>query len=340
MNTISNAHDQQNPVFKEVLENSLSDQQEHGPHLRQLHAKSHGLVAGKFIVAEDLPEKCKVGVFATPKKEYDIWVRFSNASPAKNNQVPPDNRPDGDARGMAIKLLQVEGNTLPSDDPPTQDFVLLNHPVFFAQNAKTYLTLRKLRLAREQKPPFFLAPFVFLNILILGVKLLPNLKIAKAIASKKTGNPLLVPYWSTTPYKLGDHKIKFAVFPREPETPPSSLPNHPDYLRKAMSTYLQEQKKSATFDFFVQFYVDEQLTPIENAMKEWQEKDAPLIKVATVIIPDQAFDTEARKAEDASLLFTPWHTLPEHEPLGDINLSRKEVYAEGARVRRSQPNPA
>jgi hypothetical protein len=337
MSTTPNTKDQQNPVFEEVLKNSLSDQKEHGPHLRQLHAKSHGLVAGKFIVAEDLPEKCKVGVFAKPKKEYDIWVRFSNASPAKNNQVPSDSRPDGDARGMAIKLRQVEGNTLPSDqhEPATQDFVLLNHPVFFAQDAKTYLTLRKLRLANEQKPPLLLAPFAFLNKLILIVRLLPNLKIAKAIASKKTGNPLLVPFWSTTPYKLGDHKIKFAVFPHEPETPPSSLPDDPDYLRKAMSTYLQEQKRSATFDFSVQFYVNEQLTPIENPMKEWQEKDAPLIKVATIIIPDQVFDTDTRKTEDASLLFTPWHTLPEHEPLGEINLSRRKVYEEGAKARRS-----
>jgi Catalase len=344
MSTENNPNDPQDPVFEEVLRNTLADQEKHGPHLRQLHAKSHGLVTGKFIVEANIPKECKVGVFATPK-DYDILIRFSNSSPAKPvDQLFPDIPPNavkGDGRGMAIKLLDVDGDTfLSQDESRTQDFVLLNHPVFFAKDAKGYLDFRKLRLALEsieqKKLPRLLGLLLNPQALLLLLQLGPNLKVQKAIAARKTGNPLLITYWSTTPYKLGSHSIKFAVRPHAPELPPSTIPASPDYLREAMVQHLQVQKQPAGFDFLVQFFVDDDKTPIENAMQEWLEKDAPFIKVATVLIPPQEFDTPERKQQDASLLFTPWHGLPDHEPLGNINLSRRRIYAEGANARRSR----
>jgi len=102
--------------------------------------------------------------------------------------------------------------------------------------------------------------------------------------------------------------------------------------------YLTEEGNDATFDFLVQLYVDDEKPPIEDPMYAWQEQDAPFIKLATIKIPAQKFDFEERKRLDEGLSFTPWHTLPEHAPLGSVNLARKKVYQEIAKARRTTIN--
>jgi hypothetical protein len=319
---MNSRNDEQTVVTDKVLAVSLQEQKAKGPGLRQVHSKSHGLVTGKFKIEENIPEQCRVGVF-TKVQEYDIWVRFSNASSPKSlNELKPDT--EGDARGMAIQLRNIEGNKVPEDESNTQDFILINHHVFFLPDVQGYIDLNEFQGAIERG----ISPSPE-----LAQKLAPSLAIAGEMSQKIIGNPLLVQYWSTTPYKLGSRFIKFSVKPSELEVPPSSVPDSPNYLREAMSEYLAH--KQATFDFLVQFYVDEVKTPIENPMQEWQEIDSPFIKVATITIPPQVFDSTERKELDESLSFTPWHTLPEHEPVGSINLSRRKIYHEGAKARHS-----
>ena len=127
--------------------------------------------------------------------------------------------------------------------------------------------------------------------------------------------------------------IKFSVKPHDLPTP-SLIPISPNYLREAMVEYLRDGQKEVKFDFLVQFFVNEEKTPIENPMQQWLETDSPFIKLATIIIPAQEFDNDERKKIDESLSFTPWHTLPEHEPVGSVNLSRRKIYQETAKARR------
>src|SRR5262245_38849568 len=47
---------------------------------RGVHPKDHGCVMAKFKVLETLPEELRVGVFSTPSREYQAWIRFSNAA--------------------------------------------------------------------------------------------------------------------------------------------------------------------------------------------------------------------------------------------------------------------
>ncbi|ELS00456.1 catalase [Xenococcus sp. PCC 7305] len=315
--------DLQEKLTDAILHSSLEKQQKTGPKLRQLHPKSHGLVSGKFTIEENIPEKCKVGVFAQ-SNEYDIFVRFSNGSPPKElNVLHPDQK--GDVRGMAIKLNNVEGDKVPSDENDTQDFVLINHPVLFLQDVQGYIDLGKFQalVGEGQDPDPELAK-----------KLAPSFAILEAINGKVIGNPLSVQYWSTTPYKLGSNFIKFSAKPHEIEAKPSSIPDSSHYLREAMVNHLTTEQKQSTFDFLIQFYVDDEKTPIEKPMQEWEEEVSPFIKVATITIPPQTFDCDERKEFDESLSFTPWHTLPEHEPVGSINLSRRKIYQEISKARR------
>ncbi|MCA2880786.1 MAG: catalase family protein [Microcystis sp. M046S1] len=326
MSNESNAR--QEAITDAVLAGGLKEQQAKGPNLRQLHSKSHGLVSGKFTIEKDLPDHCKVGVFAT-HQEYDIWVRFSNGSSPKELGVfKPDT--EGDVRGMAIKIKNIEGEKVPSDEVDTQDFTLVNHHVFFLPDVAGYIDFGKFRKARESGEP--LDPE-------LAKKLEPTLAMLGEMNSKVVANPLCIQYWSTTPYKLGSNFIKFSVKPHNIETPPTSRPDSPNYLREAMLAQLTTEKKEAAFDFLVQFFVDEDKTPIENPMQEWKQEDSPFIKLATITIPAQEFDNVDRKKLDESLSFTPWHTLPEHEPVGSVNLSRRKIYQEMAKARR-ESHPA
>ncbi len=111
-------------------------QKESGPlYRRDAHAKAHGCLTATFTVREDLPEAMRTGVFV-PGHQYQAWIRFSNG----NAELQPDY--DKDARGMAIKLMGVEGPKLldsPADkDAQTQDFLMINHPVFFNRDPAEY----------------------------------------------------------------------------------------------------------------------------------------------------------------------------------------------------------
>ena len=79
----------------------------------------------------------------------------------------------------------------------------------------------------------------------------------------------------------------------------------------------------ARFDFSVQVQTDSLMMPVEDPTVDW---GAPYQKVATIRIPPQEFDTPERNTFGENLSFTPWHSLPEHRPLGGINRAREAIY--------------
>src|SRR5205823_769228 len=99
------------------------------PARRSVHAKMQACVRAKFDVEPDLEPELRHGLFGAPRS-YPAWIRFSNGS----GKIEPDTQ--NDAHGMAIKVLEVDGpKILPGEEAErTQDFVLIDHPVFFIQN--------------------------------------------------------------------------------------------------------------------------------------------------------------------------------------------------------------
>ncbi|HEX9509837.1 MAG TPA: hypothetical protein VF939_05110 [Puia sp.] len=73
---------------------------------------------------------------------------------------------------------------------------------------------------------------------------------------------------------------------------------------------------------------------VEDYTIEWDEHQAPFYEVATIRIPKQNFQTTEFDTLGENLSFNPWHTLPEHRPLGCLNRVRKIVYERVSRVRR------
>jgi catalase len=306
----------------EVLIQSLSrDLDNKGkPAFRQQHPKSHGLVKGEFLVEHNLSEDLKIGVFRQEK--HDILVRFSNGSnDRQDGRLPPDTL--GDVRGMAIKLLNTgENNT------SEQDFITMNHPIMFIKDVRGYVDLGIVRRGIKEgkiviKPGE--TPQVSEELKEQFQNISYSFAIVEKMKAKVVTSPLDIIYWSTTPYKLGDRAIKFQIVPQQTQTfNPENAEDKDNYLREAMKQYLRD--RDAYFDFKIQLQTNAETMPIEDPTKEWKESESPFIKVATVKIPQQEFDTEAIDKQDESISFSPWHCLPEHQPLGGVNRARKRVY--------------
>jgi hypothetical protein len=173
---------------------------------------------------------------------------------------------------MAIKLMGVERS-----ESGTQDFVMINHPVFLVRNAADYVEFQK-ALSEDSPVKFFfpsLNPFNFR---------LHEFTLAIAIRSTKVTNPLYARYWSTTPYLFGDTEMKFSVRHCGPASPFIETTS-PDFLRENMQKHLADRE--ACFDFLVQLRKRPSKMPIEDPTVEWSEKDFPFIPVGRITIPAQ-----------------------------------------------------
>ncbi len=327
---------------------------------RGVHAKDHGCVKATFVVNPDVPEALRTGVFATPGKSYDAWVRFSNATGVVTADYETTHKSTGEAehkatsRGMAIKLMGVDGATLFDEQgPKTQDFLLINQPMFGFGDVATYLKVTQLQLQFKDNNQ---AIFGTLFGLIPHPTIAPMSKedigktqnILKRIGSDTMSNPLDGPYFSASPFLFGRNRAaKFSVTRRDPETKPIDEFPSDDALRQAMKRSLSVTGgKPAVYDFAVQLRPDglkpnDVGFPIEDAASQWNEtNDAPFQKVAVVTVPPQDFDNPLRITECEHLVFTPWHGLVEHQPLGGINRLRRAVYIASSQYREQPREPS
>ncbi len=288
---------------------------------RAQHAKATCCVTAEFRIAPDVPSHLQYGIFRQPGRTFRAIVRLSNSQGTLNKDGA------GTARGLAIKLLDVDGTrALPGDTGATQDFLMMDHPVFPFPDPKAYVET----MVRKD------IPLVGDLVVVAHLALLEpkELKILKAIKSKHVASPLEINYWSGTPFWLGPasgeggHAVKYsAVSQQAGLTPP---PDHPedlpdDYLTRTLSHYLQSQE--AVFDFKVQLQTDPVAMPVEDVSVEWDETVSPPVTLATLHIPPQPVDSSGDLAARCeSMSFNPWHALVEHRPMGGINRLRKVVY--------------
>lgn len=296
-----------------VIEGTIRRQYKAGVARRDAHPKAHGCVKADFEVRPDLPARFAKGIFV-PGKRYPAWIRFANGNP---DATKPDG--EGNERGMSIKVLEVPGPKLleTEREDRTQDFVMMSNPEFFLKDPGNAVSFFK-HIGSESTVDKAEIPFV------LGVR---QTAMLLRINSKKISNPLQVRYWSPVPFQLGTgpdrQAIKFSARSCTPTVDPMPKQPGPNFLREAMRRTLS--KGDACMEFLIQPRTSPKLD-VEDALTEWKEVDAPFFKVATLRIAAQRFDTAEQDQFCENLSFTPWHSLPEHKPLGGINRLRKVVY--------------
>jgi hypothetical protein len=84
-----------------------------------------------------------------------------------------------------------------------------------------------------------------------------------------------------------------------------------------------------TWNLELQFFVDEAVTPIEDASVAWPDEKTPIVTVARLTLPRQGVDAAAAEAAR----FDPWAGLAAHRPLGELMRARKVAYFESQKGR-------
>lgn len=283
---------------------------------RDAHSRGIGCVEATFQVNTDLPLTYRTGVLREPGKTFSALIRFSNSLGPAGDHVK-------DARGMAIKLLGVEGvKLLPSQaEATTHDFLQIDAPFFPARDAREFAGF----LALKSNPASF-ATF-------LAAKPILRSRELKALFDLSYGNPnngkslAERTFYSQTAYLLKgpsiNMPIKFASIPCRP-VPPRRLDGGPAELRHDLDRRLKDE--GLCYRFAIQEYKEGNGFSVEDGMNLWDEKKSPWIPVATIRIPKQRFMTDEKLRYCDNLSFHPWHALSAHRPLGNINRTRKTVY--------------
>jgi hypothetical protein len=303
---------------------------------RVAHTKHHGLVEARFKVKDDLDPRYRVGLFR-PGKRFHALIRFSNTM----TRPQADKKRDG--RGMSIKLLEVPGEQVlrvrsPDNLPegwqgvPTQDFVLLSHPCFFSSDIYDFTLLRGiLDIGSPKEKAAKLIAY-----LMLEGRPREALILARTL-KLRLNHPLEIEYHSATPYLFGrDLAVKYSVRLKSDSRPLYTTPpdrSDPNYLAKMLEDNLP-QDSSSTID--LEFYIH--LVPdcpdpkklVEDATADWTKYPTREVHLADISIPCQRLPAKERMQLANQLVYSPWHSLVEHRPLGSVNRARFAIYTASA----------
>ncbi len=297
--------------------------------LRDAHAKAHGCVKAEVQVLPQLAQSLRQGVFSEPGHTWQAIIRLSNGN------AYPQFDSIRDARGMAIKLLDVPGKQLLGNrqEQHEQDFVMFSHPNFFVSDVAEY----RQNVAAQADGKKILAFFPGWDPRTWQVR---HLLIALATLSPPPDSPTETTYFSVSPYKFGEANAKFRVAPDPDSCPAYTLPkqNHdlPNFLRSALNQQLSTDRVPACFVLQIQRQDANKYMPIEDTSIEWREQDSPFETVARITLPRQDFDTPALNLACDNLSFNPWFGIEAHRPIGGINRLRKAVYEAVSDYRHSQ----
>ena len=277
------------------------------------NTKTHGIVRGEFIVHDGLPENLRRGIYAQPHT-YRAWVRFSGPGP----YITPD-IDDVGFMSISIKLMGVPGPKLMDEEKFTLDMFGVSTPTFVTPDTKANAQLQIESVKNA-------SIFYFLNFHRSHVLDF----IMQSLWIKTQSSPFEAPYFSCVPYLLGEGRaMQYSVWPKtKKRTPIPRLPLRPpdDYLRDAMVASLA--KEDVELDIRLQLQTDPHLMPIENNAVLWPEKLSPRVSVATLRLPRQRFTSPAQMEFAKHLSYNPWHTIPEHRPLGNQSRARRRMYWE------------
>jgi hypothetical protein len=304
-----------------------------GHAFRSVHAKSHGIIEGELEVLSGLDPELAQGLFAKVSK-FPVIVRLSTiAGDILEDSVSIP-------RGIAIKVIGVEGDRLPgSEADRTQDFLMADGPVFAAPTAKKFLAnLKRLAKTTDKAPTLKKA----LSYVLRGIEAgLESVRAESATLKTLGGHPnnhiLGASFYSQAPIRYGDFIAKMALFPVSPELTALKekmvdVGHDPDALRTAVREFFRAQ--TATWELRVQLCTDLKTMPIEEASVRWPEDQSPYRPVAriTANAQDSWSDDKVRRVDDG-MSFSPWHGLAAHRPLGSVMRARKNTYSASASFR-------
>jgi hypothetical protein len=194
-----------NDAFDTILERTAQD---YGHAVRSVHAKAHAVLKGTLSVRDGLAAEFAQGMFARPGV-HPVYLRISTNA----GDILPDavSLP----RGLAMKVLDVDGDRLPDAQGSTQDFVMVNGPVFQTKTAKQFLG--NLKMLAKTTDRMEGTKVVMSSVLQTVNSALEAVGVASPKVQSLGGAPNVDPlgetYFSVTPFRYGDYVAKFRLKP-------------------------------------------------------------------------------------------------------------------------------
>ena len=284
---------------------------------RALHRKQITAAHGTLTVKDDLPDFARQGLFGAPAS-FDVTVRLSNGGLDR----APDRTPD--VRGFAIRVLGVEGESALGNGPArSQDFTLINQEAFAFPGSDEFVAF----VVAAAGGGAALLKFLFKRYGLIGGPA-RMLKLIKSMG-RPFGGFATETLFSAVPIACGPYAVHVRLVPAGANGTAVKGANADwgaDFSARLAKHHLQ-------WDLQLQPFVNEALTPIEDASVNWP---SPYTTVARLSLPRQ--DTASAKGQELAAeaeagVFDPWQALAAHRPLGDVQRARKVVYFESQKGR-------
>ncbi|MDO1581540.1 catalase family protein [Rhizobium oryzicola] len=306
--------------------------------IRSVHAKSHGLLGATVEVLDNLPPQLAQGLFAEPAT-YDAVIRLST--------TPGDILHDSVSapRGMALKILDVEGERLPgSEHSRSQDFVMVNGKVFNSPSGKAFLGNLKLLAATTDRAEGLKK---LISKVLRGVEgALESVGKESAPVKVLGGQPMThmlgESFFTQVPVRFGDYIAKLGAVPASDNLKrlvdqTVKVDGDADVHRHLLEEFFETE--TAVWHLKAQLCTSLDEMPIEDPMALWDEEKSPYVTVATITAsPQTAWSQERAETVDDGMAFSPWNGITAHQPLGQIMRMRRMAYERSAKFR-SERNP-
>lgn len=301
----------------EINKKSISDFVEQSPTTsdvnyatRNAHAKTYAVARGKFLIAENIPEKFQPFF---DQEKYDLTIRFSNA-----HLKVTRGKKDIPAYGFAVKIKDSKGTLI-------ANYPLVNFPLFPINSVSTFL---KLFTSVNQ---FFVKKWSSFSLMLQIIKAIPSTFTGSFVKNmiklwiKRNDFILSFDFHSVGVYRLGDHMMKIKLKPQ-------SVDRHFGKklkVKDAVENYLTDHEFTA--DVLVQMCYDLKNQPVNQLNVEW--KKSPFIKIGEVKIDKNAL-LDIEVCDNEMLSFNPFESKPFFQPVGKIQKLRDEAYKVSMQTRR------
>ncbi len=309
-------------TLRGILEVTSGD---YGHAVRAVHAKSHGIIRAELEILPGLPPELAQGIFARPGRHQAI-IRISTN--------PGDLLPDSVSvpRGLALKIIGVQGERLDGAEGGNQDFIFVNGPAFSAPDPATFL--RNLKLLARTTDRAEWAKRGLSAVLRGAERALEAVGGESATLQTLGGAPNVHPlgetYFTQTAFRFGDHIAKLSLEPAS-----DSLTRHtgriidtkgrPDAIRETVAADMQTG--DAVWNLRVQLCRDLDRMPVEDPSVLWDETLSPFVTAARLHASAQTgWSQDAADLVDEHMRFSVWTGIQAHRPLGAINRARREPY--------------
>lgn len=261
---------------------------------RFLHRHAVLGARARLDVRDDAPAEARFGAFANPGP-YEALVRLSNGS----FDVQANTKPD--IRGFALRILGLSGPGALGGTVDHQDFLLINHDRFAANDSDSFVEFATLAADGQLKALWTL----FRRHGMAG--LMSRLADLRATLGKPFRGYAAETFNTVVPHAVGPYAAKILVVP---EAPMEMVGRDPglDIVRRLAAGPI-------SYTLELQFYTDPVSTPIEDHRAVWTSPAVPVARL-TLLAP----------ADLESLAFDPWGGLDAHRPLGEIMRARKGAY--------------